>query len=171
MIRELSALYSISEICEALNVSRSGYHGAEQRQKNLPEEKCKTNISMSMIERVYRENHRCYGSPRVTRQLRLQGETCSENRVARLMRQKGLKAKPKKAFRPRTTIRAREELIAPNHLAQLSLEPDCQEWIKSGSATSPMCPPPRAGSIWPRSWILKAEKSSAGPWRIIWTLH
>ena len=33
MIRELSALYSISEICEALNVSRSGYHGAEQRQK------------------------------------------------------------------------------------------------------------------------------------------
>ena len=74
------------------------------------------------IERVYRENHRCYGSPRVTRQLRLQGETCSENRVARLMRQKGLKAKPKKAFRPRTTIRAREELIAPNHLAQLSLD-------------------------------------------------
>ena len=36
MIRELSALYSISEICEALNVSRSGYHGAEQRQKKVP---------------------------------------------------------------------------------------------------------------------------------------
>ena len=38
------------------------------------------------------------------------------------MRQKGLKAKPKKAFRPRTTIRAREELVAPNHLAKLPIE-------------------------------------------------
>ncbi len=122
MIRELSALYSISEICEALNVSRSGYHAAEQRQKEPSQREVHNEHLYEQIERVYRENHRCYGSPRVTRQLRLQGETCSENRVARLMRQKGLKAKTKKAFRPRTTIRAREELVAPNHLAKLPIE-------------------------------------------------
>ncbi len=38
------------------------------------------------------------------------------------MRQEGLKAKRIKAFRPRTTIRVKEELIAPNHLARLSFD-------------------------------------------------
>ena len=36
MIRELSAVYWTSEICEALEVSRSGYHAAVQRQKEVP---------------------------------------------------------------------------------------------------------------------------------------
>ena len=104
------------------------------------------------IQRVFEENHGCYGSPRVTHQLRAQGEICSENRVARLMRQKGLKAKRKKAFRPRTTIRAKEELIAPNHLAHLSFE-DIKAVDQFWSATSPMSPPLRAGFISPPSWI------------------
>ena len=73
---------SISEICEALNVSRSGYHGAVQRQQNPSQREANNDYLSEQIKKVYQENCRCYGSPRVTRQLRLQGETCSENRVA-----------------------------------------------------------------------------------------
>ncbi len=122
MIRELSAQYPIREICEALEVSRSGYYGALQRRQNPSQREVHNEHLKEQIQRVFAENKRCYGSPRVAHQLRAEGESCSENRVARLMRQEGLKAKRKKAFRPRTTIRAKEELIAPNHLAHLSFE-------------------------------------------------
>ena len=45
------------------------------------------------IEAVYNDNYETYGSPRVYLELKAQGVACSENRVARLMRLRGLKAK------------------------------------------------------------------------------
>ena len=46
---------------------------------------------------------RCYGSPRMTAELRQRGHTCSVKRVARLMRGAGLRARPRKPYRPKTT--------------------------------------------------------------------
>ena len=46
------------------------------------------------------------GSPRITRELRSLGLACSENRVARVMRSGGLRARPIKPFRPKTTEEA-----------------------------------------------------------------
>jgi len=119
MIEQLSADYSISEICEALDWSRSGYYARVQRRKQPSARAEQNHLLVQEIERIHQENLKAYGSPRITQQLRQEGQTCSENRVARLMRQNGIKAKKKKAFRPRTTVRAQEELIAPNLLAEL----------------------------------------------------
>ena len=46
---------------------------------------------------------RSYGSPRMTRELQARGHACSKNRVARLMRIHGLRARPRRPFRPKTT--------------------------------------------------------------------
>src|SRR6516165_1429259 len=69
------------------------------------------------IRRVYDEHKGRYGSPRITQQLRKEGMACGENRVARLMRENGLAARAKKAFRPRTTTPGQE--AAPNLIKQI----------------------------------------------------
>ena len=53
MIRELSAVYWTSEICEALEVSRSGYHAAVQRQKEPSQREVYNEHLYEQIEKVY----------------------------------------------------------------------------------------------------------------------
>jgi transposase InsO family protein len=67
------------------------------------------------IEQVYEDSYKTYGSPRVYRELKAQGVSCSENRVARLMRLRGLKAKQSKRFKS-TTKRNPADAVAPNRL-------------------------------------------------------
>jgi transposase InsO family protein len=55
-----------------------------------------------MIKAIHRESRRTYGSPRVHAELRDRGVRCGENRVARLMRENGIQAKQKQAFKATT---------------------------------------------------------------------
>jgi transposase InsO family protein len=115
MIEELSVQFPLKECCVALRVSRSGYYqwlGAEQSAR------AQANVALlKEIRRVYHEHKGGYGSPRVTQQIRQEGLACGENRIARLMRENGLAARAKKAFRPRTTTPG--QLAAPNLIKEL----------------------------------------------------
>ena len=51
--------------------------------------------------------------------LRALGEPCGKNRVARLMRAQGLRARQKRRFRPRTTDSRHAHPLAPNWLAKV----------------------------------------------------
>jgi putative transposase len=53
----------------------------------------------------------------MTLELREKGLACSENRVARLMRNKGLRAKPRRPFRPKTTTPDHAAAPSPNLLS------------------------------------------------------
>ena len=66
---------------------------------------------------------RSYGSPRMTRQLKVDGIPCSENRVARLMQLNALRARPKKPFRPKTTQPDHAAHPSPNLLTKA--DPPC----------------------------------------------
>jgi putative transposase len=50
------------------------------------------------IETVYKASDGTYGSPRIYRELEDEGVACSENRIARLMRLRGLCAKQSKRY-------------------------------------------------------------------------
>jgi transposase InsO family protein len=67
------------------------------------------------IEAVYDRAHETYGSPRVYHELKRQGIACSENRVARLMRLRGLQARQTRIYRT-TTKRNKAHPVAPNVL-------------------------------------------------------
>lgn len=119
MIGRLSAQYPVRDICEALELSRSGHYAALGR-RIVPSLRAQANRRLvGQIQSIHEEHRHRYGSPRITRELRENGVPCSENRVARLMRRHGLKARPKRAFRPRTTVRAKKDLVAPNRLQHL----------------------------------------------------
>jgi putative transposase len=103
--------FPITELCEALGVSRSGYHKVGRGESGKFRHGNQQLLHRMRI--IHSGRHtRCYGSPRMTRELRAAGIACSENRVARIMRLNGLRARPRRPFRPKTT--------QPDHLAHPS---------------------------------------------------
>jgi transposase InsO family protein len=94
--------YSITELCQALGVSSSGYYERLSKAKNKRFQQ--NGKLLQEINLIHSHHHtRCYGSPRMTRELRNRGQNCSENRVARMMRIHGLRARPRRPYRPKTT--------------------------------------------------------------------
>ena len=109
--------YSISELCQALEVSRSAYFAAKKRP--LSRRAQDNQQLLHQIHLIHAHRHtRCYGSPRMTRALQAMGTTCSENRVAKIMRSQGLRARMRKPFRPKTTTPDHRACPSPNLLAQ-----------------------------------------------------
>lgn len=108
--------FRVSELCEAFSVSRSGYYARESRK---PGPRFEQNQQLlGPMEAIHHHRHtRAYGSPRMTHELRSLGLTCSENRVARLMRSQGMRARPRKPFRPKTTKADHAAHPSPNLLA------------------------------------------------------
>ena len=67
------------------------------------------------IVQLYQSNRQVYGSPRIQAVLQAEGTRCGRKRVARLMREQGLNARPRK-HRTRTTDSQHEQPVAPNLL-------------------------------------------------------
>ena len=87
-------------MCKMLEVSRSGFYAAERRS---PSVRGQRNESLrAVIGAIHETSRATYGSPRIHRELRAAGP-CGRNRVARLMRESGLRAKASRRYRPRTT--------------------------------------------------------------------
>jgi transposase InsO family protein len=101
-------------MCRALEVSRSGYYAFRKRPKSrrrLENEKL-----LIEIRRVFWENDRNYGSPRIWNQLNnMEHIRCSENRVAKVMRAAGIVAVQKRRFRV-TTDSKHDYPVWPNIL-------------------------------------------------------
>src|SRR5690554_189787 len=100
-IETLSSHHAVRTLCRVLKVSVSGFYA--WRKRGLSRREQQNRQLKQQIEAVFVASKQAYGSPRVYRTLVRQGVCCSENRVARLMREQGLQAK-KGRRRRRTTI-------------------------------------------------------------------
>jgi transposase InsO family protein len=100
-------------MCKALNVSPSGYYAWRSRPVSARE--MANRELVKKIESVYYDSYETYGSPRVYHELKAQDVACSENRVARLMRLRGLRAKQVRRYKS-TTKRNKRHAVAPNLL-------------------------------------------------------
>jgi transposase InsO family protein len=114
-------------MCEALDVSRSGYYAWRGRP---PSKREMANRELyKKIKAVYDTSHGTYGSPRIYRELKRQGIPCSENRVARLMRLRGLRARQTKTYKT-TTRRNKADPVAPNVLKRdFEAERPNKKWL------------------------------------------
>ena len=119
MITSLKGSYSIKELCEALGVSRSGYHAACARG---PAPRAQANAQLlGRMQAIHCHRHTCgYGSPRMTRELQATGSACSVNRVARVMRAAGLRVRARSPYRPKTTQVDPAAAPSPNLLARVA---------------------------------------------------
>lgn len=85
-------------MCRALEVSRSGYYAYKKRAKS--QRRIDNDKLLIEIKKVFWDNDQDYGSPRIWHELNdVQHIRCSENRVAKVMRQAGIVAVQKRKFR------------------------------------------------------------------------
>jgi len=84
-------------MCRAVEVSKSGYYAFKRRPKS--QNRIDNERLLIEINRVYFENGRNYGSPRIWDRLHNKEQMrCSENRIARVMRCNGIVAVQKRRF-------------------------------------------------------------------------
>jgi len=99
-IRDNSKEFYVENACRVVNVSLSGYYAWCGRGPSMRE--IEDARLIDKIRGIYEASDGNYGVRRVHRQLLADGESCSRNRVARLMSRCGLKARRKRRFRVTT---------------------------------------------------------------------
>lgn len=105
----------IERMCELLDVSVSGYYAYKHRSSSRRQ--LDDMIYLAHIRERFELSNCTYGYPRMHAELVEEGLSIGKHRVARLMRENGLKALQKRRFK-RTTDSYHDHPIAPNLLDQ-----------------------------------------------------
>ena len=108
--------FPVRLMCRVLHVSPAGFYAYQQRPESW--RVIMDDVLMAHVRVAFTHSEGRYGAPRIERELRAEGLATSTKRVARLMRQAGLVARPRAGRRVRTTDSRHDEPIAPNRLAR-----------------------------------------------------
>jgi putative transposase len=115
MIERCREAFPVRLMCRCLRVSASGYYG--WRGRPVSRRKQANKRLLVRIRSLHAESDGVFGSPRMWEELRYVGEPCSRNRVARLMRDDGLRGIPqRRRWRPKRTGTRPDHV--QNHLAR-----------------------------------------------------
>ena len=101
-------------MCQVLDVSRSGYYSWVKRSKGVRQRE--NERLLLYIQQAYMRGRGTYGSPRITAELRDNGIQCGKNRIVRLMKENGIKAKTKRRFKAKT--KSRHDLLVADNLLE-----------------------------------------------------
>ncbi len=112
--------HCIQRLCEAFEVSPSGYYDWCRRQTQPGKRQQQDQQLKTEICRIHRESRRTYGAPRIQASLRADGQRHGRNRIGRLMRENKLSGRQKRRYRVVTTDSRHDQPIAPNRLASLA---------------------------------------------------
>ena len=129
MIEEMRSDYHLAELCDAMEISSSGYYkwrASAQSARSQSNE-----VLLREINKIHQDQYlRNYRSPRMTVELNNRGYPCSENRVARLMAREGISAHHTRRWKPRTTIQNPGSRSSDNLLAKMpELTAPGQVWV------------------------------------------
>lgn len=126
-IRNHACEYKVSRLIEVLGVSSSGYYDWVARPVS---NRAKSNHALIAKIKVFHKLSRCtYGSPRIHKDLVEDGEAVGVNRVARLMREKGIQSKMAKKF-VITTDSKNTLVAAPDRLQRQFTVPEADvAWV------------------------------------------
>ena len=126
-IEKQQLMYPIERLCQALEVSRSGYYAWQVRQQQ-PQSNAEQDL-IQEIRAIHRMSRRTCGSPRISYELRLQGKVCNHKRVARLMRLAGVRG-ARKRLKSSVTNSKHNYPIATNLLnQQFEAEAPNTKWV------------------------------------------
>jgi transposase InsO family protein len=116
-MEKLHAQYPLSALADALEVSPSGFFAHRQKPQR-PRARRDAELA-PLIAQSFARSRATYGSPRVRADLLALGQRCGKNRVARLLRAQGLRARQKRRFTPGTTDSRHPHPPAENWLAKV----------------------------------------------------
>lgn len=91
------AQFDVTLLCRLFGVSRSGFYAWQRRGESKHD--AEDRRLKALVHDVHRKGRGCYGSPKVHQGLKKLGEHVSEKRVARLMREEGLRGKVRRRWK------------------------------------------------------------------------
>ena len=120
--------WPVDVICEALGVSRSGFYAWRMRPVS---QRARMDAQILVTVRSsFALSDRTYGARRVVDDVKDAGHLCGRQRVARLMRQEALWARPRRRARPIDTGERPLHMVAPNVLdRQFTATAPNQKWV------------------------------------------
>ena len=118
--------YRIQVMCRVLKASRSGFYA--WLHKPLSDRAIEDQRLLDLIRDSYSASSGVYGARRVFLDLREAGETCGKHRVARIMREHGIKAL--RGYKAPRRISGRPSILAPNRLnREFTVDTPDQAWV------------------------------------------
>jgi transposase InsO family protein len=128
LIEDHRDVWPVRVMCDALSVSPSGFYAWRSRPES-PRKLANRELLVD-IRRVHAQHRQRYGAPRIHAELRAEGHAISRKRVARLMRQHGIRARAPRRYRVGTTDSKHSLPVAENLLDQnfVADRPD-QVWL------------------------------------------
>lgn len=119
--------YNVGRMCKLLNVSRSGFYSWCNRSES-PRNR-ENQVLEDKIRVLHAESHSIYGAPRIHQELVHTGHPCGKNRVARIMKEAGIRSRTRKKFK--ATTHSKHNLpVAPNLLNQnFEVEAPDTTWV------------------------------------------
>jgi putative transposase len=94
-------IWPVAWLCEALDVSRSGFHAWLNRS---PSARARDDEALlAVIGQSFKSSDRTYGARRVWHDVLAEGLSCGLHRIERLMRENGLRARPRRRGLPKDT--------------------------------------------------------------------
>jgi putative transposase len=92
---------TVKLLCDTVEVSKSGYYAWTNRPES---DRSKENaVLLARIQVIHEKSKQTYGSPRMTVELQSEGLLCSENRIARIMRDNQVASEAVRKFKITTT--------------------------------------------------------------------
>lgn len=125
-IRDQREHYPLASLCRLLDVSTSGY--ADWLASGGPSQWLSDAQLLTLVRSTFAEFDGAYGAPRIYRELRAKKHPVSKERIRRLMKQAGLKARHKRRYKV-TTDSKHNLPVAPNLLnRQFTVDKPDQVW-------------------------------------------
>jgi putative transposase len=117
--------YPVAAMCQALEVSRSGYYAWRDRP---PSQRTRTDERLQVaIQAAHTASRQTYGTRRVHAELRAQGFDAGRDRIGRLRRQMGLRCRQKRRFK--ATTDSNHALPVADNLLQQRFEADAPDRV------------------------------------------
>jgi transposase InsO family protein len=119
--------FPVGKMCKVLAVSRSGYYKWVHRTPSKRE--LKNKLLTHEIKQIYQASKGRYGSPRIAKELNMQGLKASQNLVAKLMRKEQIRSIIRKKYRV-TTNSSHSYAVAENVLNRgFAVKEENKVWV------------------------------------------
>ena len=119
-------IWPVAWLCDALDVSRSGFHAWLNRSPSAHARH--DDVLATAVDRSFTSSDRTYGARRVWHDVLAEGLSCGLHRVERIMRERGLRARPRRRGLPKDVgVRA----AASDNLLDRAFEASApnQKWV------------------------------------------
>lgn len=126
-IQDYTEVFPVVRMCKVMEVSKSGYY---KWLTALPSKRTLFNKELLLrIRTAYEQSKKRYGSPRIAKELQMQGVRASEHLVARLMRDNELRSIIRKRYKTTTNSKHKYPVVENKLNQQFEVKQKNEVWV------------------------------------------